>query len=117
MIAIVAGAIVLSVPAGADFGSPWPALAIVAACLCWGLDNNLTRKVALTDATWLAAVKGAIAGPTNLAPAFLLGAQLPSAVAIAGALFIGLFAYGVSLALFIVGMRHIGTARARMRYG
>ncbi|MFZ1284885.1 MAG: hypothetical protein WAQ75_12290 [Propionicimonas sp.] len=32
--------------------------AILSACLAWGLDNNLTRKVALTDATWLAAVKG-----------------------------------------------------------
>lgn len=112
MMAIVAGAIVLSVPAGADFGSPWPALAILGACLCWGLDNNLTRRVALQDATWLAAVKGAIAGPANLVLALLLGARLPSGAAIAGAAIIGLFAYGVSLALFIVGMRHIGTARA-----
>lgn len=112
MLAIVAGAVVLSVPSGADFGSPWPALAIVAACLCWGLDNNLTRKVALNDATWLAAVKGAVAGPVNLVLAFLLGATLPSGRVVAGAMVVGLFAYGVSLALFIVGMRHIGTARA-----
>lgn len=112
MLAIVAGAVVLSVPSGADFGSPWPALAIVAACLCWGLDNNLTRKVALNDATWLAAVKGAVAGPVNLVLAFLLGATLPSGRVVAGAMVVGLFAYGVSLALFIFGMRHIGTARA-----
>lgn len=112
MLAIVAGAVVLSVPSGADFGSPWPALAIAAACLCWGLDNNLTRKVALNDATWLAAVKGAVAGPVNLVLAFLLGATLPGVWVVAGAMVVGLFAYGVSLALFIVGMRHIGTARA-----
>lgn len=111
MVAIVAGAIVLSVPSGANLGSPWPALAILGACLCWGLDNNLTRKVALNDATWLAAVKGGVAGPVNLALAFALGATLPNAWAIAGSMFVGLFAYGVSLALFIVGMRHIGTAR------
>lgn len=112
MVAIVAGAVVLSVPSGANFGSPWPALAILGACLCWGLDNNLTRKVALNDATWLAAVKGGVAGPVNLLLAFLLGATVPSGWVIAGAMVIGLFAYGVSLALFIVGMRHIGTARA-----
>lgn len=112
MVAIVAGAVVLSVPAEASFGSPWSALAILAACACWGLDNNLTRKVALNDATWLAAVKGAVAGPVNLVLAFLLGASLPSGGAIAGAMVTGLFAYGVSLALFIVGMRHVGTARA-----
>lgn len=112
MVAIVAGAIVLSVPGGAQLGSPWPSLAVLGACLCWGLDNNLTRKVALNDATWLAAVKGAVAGPVNLALAFLLGAAVPSALIIGGAMLVGLFAYGVSLALFIVGMRHIGTARA-----
>ncbi|MBB5632347.1 drug/metabolite transporter (DMT)-like permease [Cryobacterium mesophilum] len=111
MVAIVAGAVVLSVPSGANLGSPWPALAILGACLCWGLDNNLTRKVALNDATWLAAVKGGVAGPVNLALAFALGATLPNAWAIAGSMLVGLFAYGVSLALFIVGMRHIGTAR------
>ncbi|GAA3741445.1 DMT family transporter [Leifsonia bigeumensis] len=111
MVAIVAGAVVLSVPSGANLGSPWPALAILGACLCWGLDNNLTRKVALNDATWLAAVKGGVAGPVNLALAFAIGATLPNAWAIAGSMLVGLFAYGVSLALFIVGMRHIGTAR------
>jgi drug/metabolite transporter (DMT)-like permease len=112
MAAIVAGAVVLSVPTGAEFGSVWPALAILGACLCWGIDNNLTRKIALTDATWLAAVKGGVAGPVNLALAFLLGATLPPAWSIAAAMGVGLLAYGVSLVLFIVAMRHVGTARA-----
>jgi drug/metabolite transporter (DMT)-like permease len=112
MAAIVAGAVVLSIPTGAEFGSVWPALAILAACLCWGIDNNLTRKIALTDATWLAAVKGGVAGPVNLALAFLLGATLPPAWSVAAAMGVGLLAYGVSLVLFIVAMRHVGTARA-----
>ncbi len=112
MVAIVAGAVVLSVPSGATLGSPWPALAILGACLSWALDNNLTRKVALTDATWLAAVKGSVAGPINLVLAFALGAQLPAAGNVAAALVLGFFAYGISLVLFIVGMRHVGTARA-----
>jgi drug/metabolite transporter (DMT)-like permease len=112
MVAIVAGAVVLTVPAGAAFGSPWPAIAVLGACLCWGLDNNLTRKVALTDATWLAAVKGAVAGPVNLLLALLLGATLPGPWVVGASMLVGFFAYGVSLALFIVGMRHIGTARA-----
>ena len=112
MLAIVAGAVILSTPGGANFGSAWPSLAILGACLCWGLDNNLTRKIALTDATWLAAVKGSVAGPVNLALAFLLGAHLPAAGNIAAALVVGFFAYGISLVLFIVAMRHVGTARA-----
>lgn len=116
MAAIVAGAIVLSIPTGAEFGSGWPSLAILGACVCWGIDNNLTRKIALNDATWLAAIKGGIAGPVNLVLAFLLGASLPPAWSIAAAMGVGLFAYGISLVLFIVALRHVGTARAGAYY-
>jgi len=116
MVAIVAGAAVLSVPSGATFTSLWPALAILAACLCWGLDNNLTRTVSLNDATWLAAIKGCVAGPANLVIAFAFGARLPGLLHIGAAALVGLFAYGVSLVLFIVGMRHVGAARASAYY-
>lgn len=122
MVAIVAGALVLSVPTGAaELGgtgptSVWPPLAILGACLCWGIDNNLTRKVALNDATWLAAVKGCVAGPVNLVLAFLLGASIPAVRSVVAAMSVGLLAYGVSLVLFIVAMRHVGTARAGAYY-
>jgi drug/metabolite transporter (DMT)-like permease len=89
----------------------WPSLSILGACFAWGIDNNLTRKVSLTDATWIAAVKGLVAGSVNLLLAFALGAHLPSLPAIAGAMLVGLLAYGVSLTLFVVGLRHLGTAR------
>ena len=112
MAAIVAGAVVLSIPTGAELGSPWPSLAVLAACLCWGIDNNLTRKIALNDATWLAAVKGGVGGPVNLVLALLLGARIPAAWNVVASMGVGLLAYGVSLVLFIVAMRHLGTARA-----
>ncbi len=114
MLAILAGAAILNWPSqsnqtGASF---WPALAILGACLAWGLDNNLTRKVSLTDATWIAAVKGLTAGLVNLAIAALLGiSALPSLLTISTAMLVGLFAYGISLALFVVALRHLGTAR------
>lgn len=111
MAAIAAGAIVLSWPGEARFAGIWPALAILGACLAWAIDNNLTRRISFTDATWIAAVKGSVAGTVNLALAWSLGAALPSLPAIAGAMTVGLFAYGVSLALFVVGLRHLGTAR------
>ncbi|WP_307860782.1 DMT family transporter [Curtobacterium flaccumfaciens] len=116
MLAIVAGAVVLAVPAGIEFGSAWPSLAILGACLSWGIDNNLTRKVAIHDASWLAAIKGGVAGPVNLVLAFLLGAQLAAIGSVAAAMVVGFFAYGVSLVLFIVALRHVGTARAGAYY-
>lgn len=111
MLAIIAGAIVLSWQGEARLTGLWPSLAVLGACLAWGLDNNLTRKVSLSDATWIAAVKGLVAGSVNLALAFILGAALPPLPNLAGALVVGFLAYGVSLALFVVGLRHLGTAR------
>ena len=109
--AIVAGAIVLGWPGEARFAGLWPALAVLGACLAWSIDNNLTRKISLVDATWIASVKGLISGTVNLILAFLLGASMPALPNLAGAMAVGLLAYGVSLVLFVVGLRHLGTAR------
>ncbi|WP_295458484.1 DMT family transporter [uncultured Thiodictyon sp.] len=111
MAAIVAGALVLSWPGEARFGAAWPALAVLGAGLAWGIDNNLTRKVSLADATWIAAIKGLAAGSMNLLLALWLNAAWPPLPKLAAALLIGLLAYGVSLALFVVALRHLGTAR------
>ncbi len=109
--AIVAGAVVLSWPGEARFTGLWPALAVLGACFAWGVDNNLTRKISLTDANWIASVKGLVSGSVNLILAFSLGASMPALPHFAGAMLLGFLAYGVSLALFVVGLRHLGTAR------
>jgi drug/metabolite transporter (DMT)-like permease len=111
MLAIVAGALVLSWPSQAGAVQLWPMLAVLGACLAWGIDNNLTRKVSLSDATWIASVKGLVSGSVNLLLALWLGAAFPSVPHVVGAMVVGLFAYGVSLTLFVVALRHLGTAR------
>lgn len=111
MLAIVAGALVLSWPGEARIGDAWPALAVLGACAAWAVDNNLTRKVALADATWIASIKGLVAGGVNLGLGLAIGASLPPVPWLAGALLLGLGAYGISLTLFVVALRHVGTAR------
>lgn len=111
MAAIAAGALILSWPGGVEFSGLWPSFAVLGACLAWGIDNNLTRKVSLTDATWIASVKGLVSGSVNLTLAFALGASMPPLPNVVGAMMVGFFAYGVSVALFVVGLRHLGTAR------
>jgi len=117
MALIVAGALLLSWPqggAGADVHTSelWPALAVVLACAFWALDNNFTRKVAHADASWIACIKGLSAGATNLLLAFWLGAKWPSPTGVSAAMAVGFLAYGVSLALFVVALRHLGASRA-----
>ena len=114
--AILAGLVILSWPGEAKFSGVVPALCVLGACFCWAVDNNLTRKVSLTDATWIASLKGLVAGAVNLALAFTLGAKWPNLPHIAGSMLVGLFAYGASLVLFVIGLRHLGTARTGAYY-
>jgi drug/metabolite transporter (DMT)-like permease len=111
MLAIVVGVALLTEVRTLDMATLWPSLSVLGACLAWAIDNNLTRKLALTDAAWLASVKGLSAGSVNLAIAVVLGTAWPGLGALAGSLLLGCISYGVSLSLFIVGLRHLGTAR------
>ncbi len=86
-------------------------LAIIAACLCWALDNNLTRHIATGDALFIAGTKGLIAGLVNLSLALALGQQLPAPPLLLGAMAVGAIGYGASLGLFIVALRLTGAAR------
>lgn len=109
-LAILAGALLLSWQ-GRDGGIGLGALAIAGACLAWGIDNNLTRKVSGSDPVQIAMVKGLVAGSVNLGLAFVMGAKLPAPILMAGAGVVGFFGYGLSLVLFVLALRHLGTAR------
>lgn len=111
MLLIVAGGVVLSWSGAAGFALPVGSLAVAAACLCWGIDNNLTQKVSGGDPYQVAAIKGAVAGTVNLGIALALGDHLPSAGALAGSLLVGFLGYGCSLVCFVLALRAIGTAR------
>jgi drug/metabolite transporter (DMT)-like permease len=111
MLCLMAGAAVLSWSGTPTLDTVAGPIAIVGACLAWGLDNNLTRKVSLADPLHIVELKGLMAGPFNLLLGLLIGASLPSFSAIIAAGVVGFLGYGVSLALFVVALRHLGTAR------
>lgn len=111
MACLVAGAAILSWSGKPTADSVVGPLAIVGACLAWGLDNNLTRKISLADPLQIVQLKGLFAGPFNLALGLALGAALPGLSAIMMAGVVGFFGYGLSLALFVMALRHLGTAR------
>lgn len=107
--AILAGAALLSWQGRASL--QWGSLLIVGACLCWGIDNNLTRRLSSADPLQIVMIKGLVAGTVNLILALAHGAVLPPAGTLAAIGLIGFLGYGVSLLLFVLGLRHLGTAR------
>jgi drug/metabolite transporter (DMT)-like permease len=86
-------------------------IAVIGACVMWGLDNNLTRKVSLADPLQIVQLKGLIAGPVSVALGLWAGASLPGALDALLAAIVGFLGYGVSLVLFILALRHLGAAR------
>ncbi len=108
--AILAGAVVLSW-SGEGLRLDAGGLLIAAACLSWGIDNNLTRKLSSADPVQVATLKGLVAGSVNLALALSLGASLPGAGLIAAGALVGFLGVGVSLVMFMLGLRHLGAAR------
>jgi len=111
--AILAGAVLLSWPEAEKTGPQLNggSVLIVLACVSWGIDNNLTRKLSDADPLQIAMIKGLAAGAVNLALAPARGAPFPPLSALAAAAAVGFFGYGVSLVLFVLALRHLGAAR------
>jgi drug/metabolite transporter (DMT)-like permease len=107
---IVAGAALLSWQGQGVSLNPG-ALLIMAACFAWATDNNLTRKLSGADPVLIALIKGWVAGIINLILSMTFGARLPVGAAIPAAMLIGFLGYGLSLVLFVLGLRHLGAAR------
>jgi drug/metabolite transporter (DMT)-like permease len=111
MASIAAGAVVLSWPARHEPAALLPAGAVLGACALWAIDNNLTRKVSLHDAQFIAMTKGLAAGTVNLVLARFAGDALPPPVLAASGAAVGFVSYGLSLVFFVLALRQLGTAR------
>lgn len=111
MAAITAGGVLLSWEGGLAAGTLWGPLAVAGACLAWAIDNNLTRKVSAGDPVQIAAIKGLVAGTVNVGIALARGAEVPGGWTVLSCAVVGLSGYGVSLTLFVLALRSLGTAR------
>lgn len=111
MLLLAAGSIVLGWTGTPSLGAIMGPCAIVAACVAWGIDNNLTRKASLADPLQIVQWKGLIAGPVNLSLGLAQGGALPDIRVVVLAGLVGFLGYGVSLALYVLALRHLGSAR------
>lgn len=113
MALIITGGAILSVGESVVTEQPLllGGLLIAGACLFWGIDNNLTRKISASDAMQIAAIKGLVSGAVSLTIAYVVHASFPPVQYIALAGIVGFIGYGLSLVLFVLSLRNLGTAR------
>ncbi|MGB8658235.1 MAG: EamA family transporter [Candidatus Zixiibacteriota bacterium] len=98
-------------PAKGRFTIIGPFLLIVA-MICWGMDNNLTRKISGKDPVQIAMIKGFLAGSITTIIAVIFGLRIPLGMGILYALLLGTFSYGISLVFFIKALEGLGSSRA-----
>jgi drug/metabolite transporter (DMT)-like permease len=115
LLVLLAGALLAWTPHAAVPVSPY-AIAVLAACLLWGLDNNLTRGISLADPYAIAMWKGLAAGVVNTAIGLALAPATPQSDWLI-ALGAGALGYGASLVLYVLAMRHLGAARTAAHFG
>lgn len=109
---LIIGASVIVVLAGSEgLRLSIPGLSVLAACVFWGLDNNLTRELETIPASSLACIKGWFAGAFNVLLFCILFRSPVTPFQVTAALVVGALSYGVSLVLFIHALREIGAAR------
>lgn len=111
---VLLGGLVLASPG--ETGSLRAAALVAVACLCWGIDNNLTALVGGFTPAQTTFVKGLGAGSVNFGLGLAFEGGLPSAPAALGALGVGALAYGASIVLYIAGAQQLGASRSQLLF-
>ena len=91
-------------------------LFVLAACVCWGFENNCTRMLSSKSPTEIVVIKGICSGTGSFVIALVMGEQIPQVLYILGALLVGFVAYGLSIYFYIYAQRDLGAARTSAYY-
>ena len=91
-------------------------LFVLAACVCWGFENNCTRMLSSKSPTEIVVIKGICSGTGSFVIALVMGEQIPQVLYILGALLVGFVSYGLSIYFYIYAQRDLGAARTSAYY-
>lgn len=114
---VTAASILLSWDPSGGWGFSMGSLAILSACVLWGVDNNFTRNISAKDPGAIVIIKGIAAGGFSAVLALLTGQTFPGGVTLLLALLLGALSYGLSITLFILALRGLGAARTSALFG
>ena len=113
---ITASTAILSAAGSGELSFSHGSLAVILACVCWGLENNCTRRLSDSGALRIVVIKGVFSGLGALAIAAFMGMGSPTAAEVLGALLLGFVSYGMSLFFYITAQASLGAAKVSAYY-
>lgn len=116
IILITISTVILSTAGTGEISFSHGSLAVILACVCWGLENNCTRRLSDSGALRIVVIKGIFSGLGALAIAVFMGMGSPSATEVMGALALGFVSYGMSLFFYITAQASLGAAKVSAYY-
>lgn len=117
VLCITAASILLSWDFSNQWGFSLGALGVIGACVCWGIDNNFTRNISAKNPYSIVIFKGLGAGIFSLFLSLIFKQQIPNIKIVLLAMILGFFSYGLSIVLFVLAMRNLGSARTSAFFG
>ena len=116
VILITISAVILSTAGTGELTFSHGSLAVILACVCWGLENNCTRRLSYSGPLRIVVFKGIFSGLGALLIATFMGIGSPTLSEIAGTLLLGFVSYGMSLFFYISAQGKLGAAKVSAYY-
>ncbi|MFC2476436.1 MAG: DMT family transporter, partial [Catonella sp.] len=91
-------------------------LFVLLSAICWGFENNCTRKISSKDPLQIVLLKGIFSGIGSLIIGLYMGERTASLWSIFAVLCIGFIAYGLSIYFYVYAQRLLGAARTSAYY-
>ena len=117
VLCITIASILLSWNSSNQWGFSLGTIGVIGACICWGIDNNFTRNISSKDPYTIVILKGFGAGTFSLILTLILKNKIPGIKVILLVMILGCFSYGLSIVLFVLAMRDLGSARTSALFG
>jgi drug/metabolite transporter (DMT)-like permease len=113
---IVISSFILSFEDILSFKFSWGAILVLIATICWGFENNCTRKISSKDPLQIVLLKGIFSGLGSVVIGFRIGETITTAWSVFAVLGVGFVAYGLSIFFYVYTQRLLGAARTSAYY-
>lgn len=116
VLSVTVSCAILSIEDISSFKFSIGSLFILVACVCWGVENNCTRKLSEKDPLEIVVLKGTFSGLGSVIIGLCIGEKIQTFWSVLAVLAVGCVAYGLSIFFYVYAQRLLGAARTSAYY-